>query len=186
MTTKLFATGIVLGVLVSVPPGPNAALCIDLARGGVRRAVPLITGAALTDAAYSLLAASGVLLASRASSGALAMLAPCLMIATAILLWLPASISPRTAVGIAILNPATAAVWLSLSSSPALQTSSLPDLLVRPLPVAIGTAAWFTVLAVATAKLSFHLTPRAAGRLRSLLAASLGAIGLLTLGTAVF
>lgn len=81
MTMSLFATGIALGVVVSAPPGPNAALCTNLARGGVRRAFPLIT-AALTDAAYSLMAASGVLLASRASASALALLAPASMIVT--------------------------------------------------------------------------------------------------------
>jgi threonine/homoserine/homoserine lactone efflux protein len=152
----------------------------------VRRAVPLITGAALTDATYSLLAASGVLLAGRASSHALALLAPCFMIATAILLWSSISLSPRTAMGVAVLNPATAAVWLSLSSSPVLQAASLPDLLIRPLPVALGTAAWFTALALVTAKLSFRLTARGADRLHSLLAASLGLIGLLTLVTGAF
>lgn len=107
------------------------------------------------------------------------------MLATAILLWSPLEISPRATVGVAVLNPATAAVWLSLSSNPALQAASVPDLLIRPLPVAIGTAAWFTALALATAKLSFHLAPRLADRLRWLLAASLGAAGLLTLGTVV-
>jgi threonine/homoserine/homoserine lactone efflux protein len=186
MTTSLFATGLALGVVVSIPPGPNAALCVDLARGGVRRAMPLITGAALTDAAYSLLAASGVVIASRASSEALALLAPCFMLATAILLWAPITISPRAAVGVAVLNPATAAVWLSLSSNPALQASSLPELLIRPLPVALGTAAWFTALAVVAAKLRVRLSPRLVDRTRWLLAASLGATGVLTLGTVLF
>ncbi|HMJ72119.1 MAG TPA: LysE family transporter [Solirubrobacterales bacterium] len=186
MAMNLFATGIVLGIVISVPPGPNAALCIDLARGGVRRAIPLITGAALTDAAYSLLAASGVLIAGRASSSALAVLAPCFLLGTAILFWSPASISPKAAVGIALLNPATAAIWLSLSSTPALRAISTPDLLIRPLPVALGTAAWFTLLAVVSAKLSFRLTPQLTANLRKLLAVSLAVLGLVSLGPILF
>ena len=59
-----------------------------------------------------------------------------------------------------------------------------PDLHRRT--ILLAAAHYGATLAVATAKLSFHLTPRAADRLRSLLAASLGAIGLLALGTAVF
>jgi threonine/homoserine/homoserine lactone efflux protein len=185
MTMDLFATGIALGIVVSIPPGPNTVLCIDLARGGVRRAAPLITGAALTDALYSLLAASGVMILARASGQALTLLAPCFAIAAAVLLCSQSAISPRAALGIAVLNPATAAVWLSLSSNPVLRAGSGPDVLFLPLPVALGTAAWFTALAVTTAKLSLHVTPRLARRIRLLLAASLVVIGLLTVSTGI-
>jgi threonine/homoserine/homoserine lactone efflux protein len=177
----LMATGLALGLIVSVAPGPNSALCVNLACGGVRRAVPLITGAALTDAAYSLLAASGVLIASQASSDALALLTPCFLFLTAILCWSPGSLSPKAAFGVAVLNPATAAIWLSLSSVPALRALSTADVLLRPLPVALGTAIWFTLLALATAKLKVRLGPPLAARLRQLSAALLALMGALSL-----
>ena len=177
----LLATGLALGLLVSMPPGPNSALCINLASGGIRRAVPLITGAAVTDAAYSLLAASGVLIASQASSDLLALLTPCFLIATAILIWSPSSLSSGTVFGLALVNPATAAIWLSLSSIPALQALSVPDLLLRSLPVALGTAIWFTLLAAVTAKLSLRLDPGLTTRVQRVSAGLLAVMGVLSL-----
>jgi threonine/homoserine/homoserine lactone efflux protein len=177
----LLATGLVLGFIVSVPPGPNSALCVTLACGGVRRAIPLITGAALTDAAYSLLAASGILIASQAGAEVLAVLTPCFLFATAILFWSPGSRSSKATFGVALLNPATAAIWLSLSSIPALQALSVTDLLLRSLPVALGTAIWFTLLAIATAKLSVRLGPELTTRVQQLSAGLLALMGMLSL-----
>jgi threonine/homoserine/homoserine lactone efflux protein len=113
---SFFAIGIALGLVVSIPPGPNTALCINLACRGVRRAAPLITGAALTDAAYSLLAASGILIVSQASSQVLAYLAPCLLLGTAVLAWSPESLSGKVSAGVAFFNPATAAILLGLAA----------------------------------------------------------------------
>lgn len=185
MTMTVFLTGIGLGLVVSMPPGPNAALCVNLACDGVRRAVPVIACAALADAAYSLLAASGILMASQASAGVLAWLTPCFMLGTAALAWSPASISGKAAAGVALLNPATVAIWLSLSSIPAAQALSVSDLMMRPLPVALGTAAWFTLLAVTASRLSGHLTPGATVRLQRLLAVALVLMGLVSLAAVV-
>ncbi|HVO55479.1 MAG TPA: hypothetical protein VMT37_13790 [Solirubrobacterales bacterium] len=157
------AIGLVLGFAVSIPPGPNSALCVSLASGGVRRAMPLITGAALTDAAYSLLAASGILLASRTGVETLRYLTPAFLFATAALTWWPTSIPSRAFAAVPVLNPATALIWLGLSSVPALQALSLPEALLRPIPVALGTATWFVLLAVVSAKAGTYLGP---GRLR--------------------
>lgn len=184
---SFLATGIALGLIVSIPPGPNSALCINLASGGIRRAMPLITGAALTDAAYSVLAASGILIASRASTDLLAYLTPAFMLGTAALAWSPATtMSPRTGLGIALLNPATAAIWLSLSSVPAMRALSFPDLVLRSVPVALGTAAWFTLLAVLAARVSVRLSPGGTVRLQKLLAFLLGAAGLASLLPLIF
>lgn len=174
-------TGMALGFVVSIPPGPNAMLCVNLACGGVRKAFPLITSAALTDAMYFLLAASGVLYASRASSELLAYLAPCFTIGAAALAWSPRWASPRAMAGTAVLNPSTAAIWIGLSSLPALRALSLSDVLARALPVALGTAVWFTLLATATARFSRRLDPRHAVMLQKLLATMLGTFGLLGL-----
>lgn len=180
---SLIVTGIALGIVVSVPPGPNSALCLNLASGGVRRAVPLITGAALTDGAYSFLAASGILFASRTSAGVLSLLIPFFMLGAALLVWSPASLSAKAALGIVVFNPATAAIWISLSSIPAAQTPSASELLLRPLPVAIGTAMWFTLLAALAARASVRLRPEHTKWMQRLLAVSLGAAGVLSLAT---
>jgi threonine/homoserine/homoserine lactone efflux protein len=177
----LFLTGIALGIVVSVPPGPNSALCVNLASGGVRRAVPLITGAALTDAAYSLLAASGILFASRASADLLSLLIPLFMLGAAILVWSPAPLSAKAAVGIAVLNPATAAIWISLSSVATAPAPTASELWLRPLPVALGTAMWFTLLAVLAAKASVRLRPEHTAWMQRLLALGLAAGGLVSL-----
>jgi threonine/homoserine/homoserine lactone efflux protein len=181
----LIVTGIALGLIVSVPPGPNSALCVNLACGGMRRAVPLITGAALTDAAYSLLAASGILIASRAGGGILVYLTPCFMLATALLAWSPSSLPTKVGIGVAFFNPATAAIWLSLSSVPALRALSLADLLLRPIPVALGTAAWFTLLAAAAAKAGARLPPERTVWMQKLLASLLAIAGLVGLAAAL-
>lgn len=177
----LIVTGIALGFMVSIPPGPNSALCMSLASGGVRRAIPLITGAALTDAAYSLLAASGILFASRASSGVLSTLIPFFLLGAAILVWAPGLPSGRAAVGIAVLNPATAAIWIGLSSLPAAHALSTSDLVLRPLPVAFGTATWFTLLALLAARASVRLRPEHTAWVRRLMAMGLGVAGLVGL-----
>lgn len=185
MTMSLFLTGIVLGLMVSVPPGPNTALCVNLGCEGVRRAVPVITCAALADALYSLLAASGILVAAHASVDVFAWLSPCLMLGTAVLIWLPAPISPRAIAGIALLNPATVAIWLSLSSIPAAHALSVSDLLMRPLPVALGTAAWFTLVALMASQLSAHLTRGAIERAQRVLAMALAVFALVGLAAAM-
>lgn len=183
---SLLATGVALGLIVSIPPGPNSALCVNLASGGMRRAMPLITGAALTDAAYSVLAASGILIASSTSASLLAYLTPAFMLGTAVLAWSPASLSARAGLGVAILNPATAAIWLSLSSLPAMRAFSFPDVVLRSVPVALGTAAWFTLLAVFAAKASVRLAPDRTAHLQKLLALMLGTAGMASLLFLVF
>lgn len=154
-----FAIGLALGFLVSIPPGPNSVLCVSLASGGLRRAIPLITGAALTDAVYSLLAASGLLLASQAGVHALEYLGPGFMLVMAALAWSPALVPARVAATVPVLNPATAVIWVSLSSMPALQAPSLQEALLRSVPVALGTASWFALLAAASARACIRLGP---------------------------
>jgi threonine/homoserine/homoserine lactone efflux protein len=178
---NLALTGVVLGLAVSIPPGPNSMLCMNLACGGVRRAVPLITSAALTDAAYSLLAASGVLFASHASSAIFAYLAPCVMIGTAVLIWSPRWTSPTAAAGIALFNPATAAIWIGLSSAPSLRALSPADILARTLPVAFGTAVWFTLLAIAASRFSHRVGSQHTTSMQKALSVTLGILGLLSL-----
>ena len=56
-----FATGLAVGVVTSVPPGPVAALVLRAALAGRRRAVVgLAFGSALVEGGYAVLAALGV------------------------------------------------------------------------------------------------------------------------------
>jgi len=169
------AMGLALGLIVSVPPGPNSILCLNLAADGIKRAAPLIAGAALTDAVYSLLAASGVLLSLQAGVGALAYLAPVFLIATAFLARSTNSLPARAGLAVTVLNPTTAAIWLGLSATPALRSPSLTELLLRPGLVAVGTAAWFLALATLAARVSIRLDASRTARIQQLLSALLAA-----------
>ncbi len=167
------AIGLALGFLVSVPPGPNSAVCVSLASGGARRALPLITGAAVTDAAYSMLAASGVLLLARSGIAALEFVVPAFMLATAVICWSPDFVSGKGAAFVPMLNPATTAIWLGLSSLPWIQAMSLPEAMLRSVPVAIGTAMWFGLLALATARIGVQIRPGGVSSLQKLIAGAL-------------
>lgn len=173
-----FAAGIAMGLLVSIPPGPNSALCLNLASGGVRRAVPLITGAALADAAYSFLAATGLLAAMGLDAQLLSYLAPAFMLGAAIVAWNPELLGARATGMVPLLNPATIAIWAGLSSLPAAHALSLGEALLRPFPVALGTAIWFAALAWASARVSFRMSPGAALVMQRSVACLLGLAGI--------
>jgi hypothetical protein len=175
------ALGLALGFLVSVPPGPNSALCVSLASGGARRALPLITGAALTDAAYSMLAATGVLFLARSGIVVLGFVVPAFMLATAVICWSPGSLSGKGAAFVPMLNPATTAIWLGLSSIPWIQAMSLSEAMLRSIPVAIGTAMWFALLATASSRIGLQIRPGGVSSLRKLIAAALAVGALLDL-----
>jgi hypothetical protein len=172
------AIGLALGFLVSVPPGPNSAVCVSLASGGARRALPLITGAAVTDAAYSILAASGALLLARSGIAALEFVVPAFMLGTAVICWSPDSAPGKGAAFVPILNPATTAIWLGLSSLPWIRAMSLPEAMLRSVPVAIGTAIWFGLLAVATSRIGVQIRPGGVSSLQKFVAGAL-AVGAL-------
>jgi membrane protein DedA with SNARE-associated domain len=103
------------------------------------------------------------------------------MIGSAALIWSPQWTSPTAAAGIALFNPATAAIWIGLSSVPALHALSPSDVLARALPVAFGTAAWFTLLAVAASRFSRRIGPQHTTTLQQALSLILGILGLLSL-----
>jgi threonine/homoserine/homoserine lactone efflux protein len=176
-----FLIGMALGLVVSASPGPNTVMCIKLAAGGVRGAVPVITSAALTDAAYSLLAASGLMLANQANPTVMAYGAPLVFFGAAALALPSFPATKRVATLVPILNPATAAMWLGLSSFPRASSASATDVLIRPLPVAMGTALWFTALAAASAGAQLRIGPANTSRLHKWLAAVLVGLGLLSL-----
>ena len=68
---------------------------------------------------------------------------------------------------------------------PALQALSLSDLLLRAVPVALGTAAWFTLLAAAAAKAGARLSPERTAWTQKLLASLLAVAGLVSLAAVI-
>jgi threonine/homoserine/homoserine lactone efflux protein len=152
---KSFLSGGVLGVLVSIAPGANMGLCVSLARQRLRDALPLIVAAALTDFCYALLCSLGLLGAIGIDPHILAWLSVLLLALAAILLW-PAGkrrIGVVSAVGIAALNPSTAALWIGMSAT----VISSEHLRAEPVALALGTliatGSWFLGLGYVSSRL---------------------------------
>lgn len=148
-------TGFVIALFVSIPPGSNTALCVTSARNGARGAVPIILGAAATDAVYALLAAAGVIAATAVSTTIAHWMAALFCLVAAGLLWTHRieSVSPRAAVFLALLNPATAVLWLGLSEMTVAHPFGATATIFWVVGVAAGTATWFSILAVASSRL---------------------------------
>jgi threonine/homoserine/homoserine lactone efflux protein len=148
------ATGFVVALFVSVPPGSNTALCVTSARNGARGAVPVILGAAATDVLYALLAAAGLIASTTFSAVVAHWLAAVFCLVAAALLWTrrTASVNPRAAVCLALLNPATAVLWLGLSARTVAHPIGIAATIFWMLGVAAGTTTWFSVLAFASSR----------------------------------
>ncbi len=155
------ALGFGVALLVSIPPGANTALCIIFARDGVRRVAPIILGAAATDALYALLTAIGVITANNLNATFAHWLAAAFCVVAAVFLWSRRidAISAPTAISAAMLNPATAALWLGLSALPVARPHGAVDLGLWVLGVAAGTTTWFSTLALLSARLHRIFTP---------------------------
>jgi threonine/homoserine/homoserine lactone efflux protein len=179
VTTLLVGFGVALAV--SIPPGANTALCIAVARNGARQAVPVIAAAAATDALYAVLAAAGILALNGISHDAVRYLAAGFCLVGAVLLWKPgALLSTRTAVGLALLNPGTAALWLGLSAITRVRPHGL-GLLFWVLGVVAGTTTWFSGLAIASAHIHRRVSNSGALLLRRVCAGLLVVVGLVSL-----
>jgi threonine/homoserine/homoserine lactone efflux protein len=159
MTT--FSTGFEIALLVSLPPGSNTAYCVALARNGARKAMPIILGAAVVDAGYALLAAAGIIAAHTLSITLTHALTAAFLVIAAALLWprFAPDVSGQTAVGLAILNPATAALWFGLAPLVFTHHRDPAHVGLWVLGVAVGTATWFSGVALASARLHRFLTP---------------------------
>lgn len=170
-----------LGLLVSIPPGANTLVCLDLARGGLHRAAPIIASAAFVDALYSALAFAGILASAHAGARIATAFAPAFLFLGGALVWFGCLSSPTRVAAAALFNPVTAAIWLGFA--PELERFASPAaLLLGPLAVALGTASWFTLLAASASKLQRVLAPSAlvwARRLFSLLLVLFAVLSLL-------
>lgn len=152
MSTLVAGFGIAL--LVSAPPGANTALCVTTARQGVRRAVPVILGAAATDVMYALLAAAGLLVVTQAGTVIVHLLAAVFCTIGAVLMWAKRTpmVGSRTAYSIALFNPATAALWFGLSAMAIAHPRGLVPTASWIIGVALGTTTWFSLLALASSR----------------------------------
>lgn len=153
--------GFGMALLVSIPPGANTALCVTSARGGMRRAAPIIAGAAVTDATYAFLAGIGVLAANTLNMDVVHWAAAVFCVLAAVLLWTQRSekLPSHAAVGVALFNPATATLWLGLSALAIAHPHGSPGLTLWVLGVAAGTLSWFSALAFISAHLHQVLAP---------------------------
>ena len=177
-----FLSGLGVALAISIPPGANTAFCLSLARDGVRRAAPVIVGAAAVDAGYALMGATGAILQESADLDPLRWLGPVFMAVAAWLLWPREERSPRaasrTAAGVAALNPATAVLWLSVTPHVGLGAGSALAPCLWVLGVAAGTAAWFSVVALLSSRLHRTLSPTSQQAAQRALAGLLGATAL--------
>lgn len=166
-------SGVLLGVAVSASPGPNTVACVKLAATGFRRAIPIIVAAALTDAAYSLLSASGVIVANELTSHLMAYATPVALLIAAALAMPRAGAASRFQTIVPLINPATAALWIGLSSLPALQAMTTSAIALRAIAVAAGTSAWFLAVATAAGALGPRMDTRTTARTQTAFAAGL-------------
>jgi len=149
------AAGFGIALLVSIPPGANTALCVTSARDGARKAAPVILSAAATDVTYALLAGAGLIAVGAADATLTHWLAAGFSFIAATLLWKRRTqpVSPRAAVGLAVLNPATAVLWLGLSAMAVAHPHGPSATFLWVLGVAAGTTTWFSVLAVVSSRM---------------------------------
>ncbi|HEY7935275.1 MAG TPA: hypothetical protein VID48_15755 [Solirubrobacteraceae bacterium] len=152
-------SGATLGLVASVAPGANNALCVALARSGTSKALPVILGAALTDCAYSMLCSLGALQAIHLQGWILAWFSVGSLLAAAILIWpthKPA-FGARSAGCVAALNPATAALWMGMSSTLVASENAGS---IAPVALALGTliatGGWFSTLGYVSHRLEHY------------------------------
>ena len=158
---ETLAAGFWIALLVSIPPGANTALCVTSARNGARRAMPVIFAAAATDVLYALLATGGLIVVDAANTMAAHFLAAVFCVIAAVLIWThrAACVPPRAAFGLALLNPATAILWLGLSAMAAAHPQGPSATILWVLGVGAGTTTWFSGLAFASSRVHRQLAP---------------------------
>jgi threonine/homoserine/homoserine lactone efflux protein len=158
---ETLVAGFAVALFVSIPPGMNTALCVTSARQGVRNAVPVILGAAMTDIMYALLAAAGLIVFDPAGIAVAHLLEAGFCLIAAVLMWAyrAAPVPSRTAFGLALLNPGTAVLWLGLSAT-IVHPHDASSTALWAVGIGAGTTTWFSVLALASSRLHHRLTSR--------------------------
>jgi len=186
--------GVVLGLSVAAPPGPNAALCMaETLAGGRGAGLRAGCGVASAHALYATLALVG---AGRASewitreARAVRLLAGLVLVGLALRLELtrgrPRSPSSRVfaiTLGLGLVNPLTLLYFSAAVALGVLPTGAGPLVVAG---VFAGSAAWWAVLATAVAGLGRRLDDRRlawANRAAALTIAGFGGIAIATVLT---
>jgi threonine/homoserine/homoserine lactone efflux protein len=168
-----------MGLVVSMAPGVNGALCVGLARSGLRRARPVILAAAVTDCTYCLLSSLGLLAGARIDSGALRWLSVAFLGIAALLVWPRSPRQPQTRARLALVagNPSTLAIWLGIAAvHPSVDAANPSVALALALGAALASGAWFMGLAYVSHQLGARLRWLSDRRLGSTLSFALGAL----------
>jgi threonine/homoserine/homoserine lactone efflux protein len=123
--------------------------------------MPVIFAAAATDVLYALLAAGGLIALDTASTMTTHFLAAFFCVIAAALIWTHRAVSvpSRAAFGLALLNPATAILWLGLSAMTVAHPRGPSATILWVLGVGAGTTTWFSGLALASSRIHRRLTP---------------------------
>lgn len=170
-----------MGLFVSVIPGLNAALCIQLARCGARAASPLILTVALSDFSYCLLSSLGLLALAHTQAGLLRWLELFFPALAAIAIWpRPGRRQGRFGyLALVAFNPSTLALWMGLTALHGhLGERGVQDAAALALGALLGSGLWFCALAHASARLGGHLRWLDGERTARLLSASLAGLSL--------
>lgn len=186
--------GVLLGLSIAVPPGPNAAICMSrtLAAGrkvGFRCGL----GAATAHAIYASLAVVGVDRASGLldrSTFALHIAGGLLLVALGLRLgrtrFVPTPPSTNrayvTTLAVGLGNPLTILYFAAAMAAGAIPAGAGPLVVVG---VFAGSAAWWGVLTSVTAAVQRHLNERRLGWANRMTASALGGFGVMAMATAL-
>lgn len=186
--------GVLLGLSIAVPPGPNAAICMcrTLAAGrkvGFRCGL----GAATAHAIHASLAVVGVDRASGLldrSTFALHIAGGLLLVAVGLRLGRTGPVAASSCTGrayvttlaVGIGNPLTILYFAAAMAAGAIPAGTGPLVVVG---VFVGSAAWWGLLTSVTAAVQRHLDERRLGWANRLTASAIGGFGVMAMATAL-
>lgn len=130
---------------------------------------------------YALLSAAGLMLIPRSGGFAVHVAAAVFCLTGAVFMWKRETSSPgsRLVFGLALLNPATASLWLGLSSMATAHPHGLVSTACWVFGVGIGTTTWFMLVALASSRAHRRFNPVQQLVLRRGFAAALAAAAVL-------
>lgn len=173
-----------MGLFVSVIPGMNGALCVQLAHRGARAASLLILTIALSDFSYCLLGSLGLLALAHTHAELLRWLVPVFAALAAIAIW-PSPQRRGRRFGYLVLvafNPSTVALWIGLAAlSGHAGGRSIQAAGALALGALLGSALWFCALANFSARLGKRARWLGDERMARFLSATLAGLSLLRL-----
>jgi threonine/homoserine/homoserine lactone efflux protein len=173
-------SGFGVALIVSLLPGPNTALLVDSTREGMAQTIPVVTGAAITDGTYAVLACPGVLAVQGVNTTMVHWRTALSCLAAATVLSVPRrhALSGRMAMSLALLNPSTAVLWIALSTLPVTHPQGM-NIAFWTLGVMSGTTCWFLLLAYVSTRTHGRTTETRGRAARRLLAIALVIGGIL-------